>query len=307
MIYDLVIVGGGVAGYAAAIYAGRFHLKTLVLSENQGGAIVLTDSVENYPGFKKISGQGLFDAIKSHALEYNIETCECRADRIEKKGELFEIFNADKHFQAMAVIIATGTEWKKLNVPGELELSGNGVHYCALCDGYAYQDKVISVVGGSDSAVKEALLLSQYAKKVYIIYRKCDIRAEPINITRVNESLNIEVIPETNVVGIKGSSTVQSVILDKEYNGSNELKLDGVFIAIGHVPISQLFKNLGVEMTSTGAIVTNKYGETNVPGIYAAGDVTDNRFKQAITGVSEGVSAVYCAYQYLKSKTIKTQ
>jgi thioredoxin reductase (NADPH) len=300
MIYDLIIVGGGITSYGAAVYAGRFHLKTLVLSENQGGTIILTDSVENYPGFRNIPGMELFEKVKEHALVYKIESADGRADRIEKKGKNFIVYNANKSYEARSVLIATGTEWKKLDVPGEKELKGNGVHYCAMCDGYAYQDKVIAVVGGSDSAAKEALMLSQFAKKVYVIYRKCDIRAEPANIKRVKDSKKIEIISETNVSEIRGKGTVESVILDKPYKGKKELKLDGVFVAIGHIPISELVKGLGVKLDAKGSIIINRYGETNVPGVYAAGDVTDNKFKQAITGVAEGVGAVYSAYQFLK-------
>jgi thioredoxin reductase (NADPH) len=301
MIYDLIIVGGGITGYAAAVYAGRFHLKTLVLSENQGGTIMLTDSVENYPGFKNIPGMELFEKVKEHALVYKISTAEGRADRIERKGKNFVVHNASKSYEARTVLIATGTEWKKLGVPGEKELAGNGVHYCAMCDGYAYQDKVIAVIGGSDSAAKEALMLSQYARRVYIIYRKCDIRAEPANIKRVKENKKIEIISETNLVEIRGKGSVESVMLDKPYKAKKELRLDGVFVAIGHIPISELVKGLGVKLDEKGSIVITRYGETNIPGIYAAGDVTDNKFKQAITGVAEGVGAVYSAYQFLKN------
>jgi len=299
-MYDLIIIGGGITAFAAAIYAGRFHMKTLVLGESFGGTIILTDSVENYPGFKNIPGQELFDKVKEHALEYDVETKEDKASRIEKKEDHFLVRNASSEYEAKNVLLATGTEWRKLGVPGEQRLTGNGVHYCALCDGYIYNDKTVAVIGGSDSAAKEALLLTEYAKKVYIIYRKEKIRAEPINVKRVEENPKIEVITNANVLEIKGDDVVTSVMLDKECYGSKELALDGLFIDIGHIPMIQLVEGLGVELNEKNEVKVDRDGRTNVEGIYAAGDVTDHAFKQAITGVAQGVSTVNAIYQ--KSK-----
>ncbi len=299
-MYDLIIIGGGIVCFGAAVYAGRFHLKTLLIGENTGGVIILTDKVENYPGFASISGQELFDSVKKHAEAYDIEVKEDKAEKIEKAGDGFVVSTVDAKFETKAVLLATGTEWRKLGVPGEKEFTGNGVHYCALCDGYIYHDKVVGVVGGSDSAAKEALLLSTYAKKVYIIYRKEKIRAEPINAKRVDENPKIEIINNTNVLEIKGEKVVNKVMLDNPYKGSKELALDGLFIDIGHIPISQLVRNIGVKLNKKQEIIVNRSGETNVKGVYAAGDVTDHSFKQAVTGVAEGVSAVYSAYQMLK-------
>jgi len=300
-MYDLIIVGGGIVGFGAAIYAGRFHMKTLILSEISGGTLILTDHIENYPGFKKISGQDLFDKVKAHAEDYDVEAKEEKVEKIEKTKDGFSVRTLDKEYLVKTILLATGTEWRKLGVPGEKEFTGNGVHYCALCDGYIYHDKVIAVVGGSDSAAKEALLLSEYAKKVYIIYRKEKIRAEPINSKRVADNPKIEIINHTNVVKILGDKVVNKVIQDKEYKGKKELALDGLFIDIGHIPISQLVEGLGVKVNDKKEIVVNRDAETSVPGVYAAGDVTDQKFKQAITGVAEGVSAVYSAYQYVNS------
>ena len=298
-MYDLIVVGGGIVGFAAAVYAGRFHMKTLVIGESLGGTIILTDTVENYPGFDKISGQDLFDKVKAHAEKYEIVSREEKVEKIEKSGKSFKVHTLNKAYETKTILIATGTEWRKLGVPGEKEFTGNGVHYCALCDGFIYNDKVVGVVGGSDSAAKEALLLSEYAKKVYIIYRKEKIRAEPINAKRVDENPKIEIINNTNVTEIKGDKVVGKVILDNEYKDSKELSLDGLFIEIGHIPISQLAKDIDVKINEKREIVINRNGETNIPGVYAAGDVADHGFKQAITGVSEGVSAVYSAYQKL--------
>jgi len=304
-MYDLIIIGGGISAFGAAIYAGRFHMKTLILGENFGGTLLLTDEIENYPGYKKLTGQELFDKVKDHAMQYDIETSERKVEKIEKKDDHYQVDTVEEKYETHTVLIATGSEWKKLGVPGEKEFTGNGVHYCALCDGYAYQDKTIAIVGGSDSAAKEAILLTQYGKKVYIIYRREKIRAEPINLKRVEENDKIEIINNTNVVEIKGDKVVNKIILDKEYNGSKEFDVDGVFINIGHVPNSQLVKDIGVELNDKGEIKIDRHGATNVYGVFAAGDTTDNKFKQAISGVAEGVAAVYSAYNCCKKDRMK--
>ena len=182
---------------------------------------------------------------------------------------------------------------------GAEEFKSKGVHYCALCDGALYKDKVVAVIGGSDTAAKEALLLAQHAKKVYIIYRKEKIRAEPINLKLIEKNNKIEIINNTNVVEILGDKLVNKVILDKEYNGSRELTLNGIFGAIGHIPLSDLAVKLGVKINNKKEIMIDRESKTNVKGIFAAGDVVDSGFKQAITGVAEGVVAAHSAYSYI--------
>lgn len=298
--YDVVIIGAGVSGFAAAMYAGRFQMKTLVIGDTPGGTIILTDTVENYPGFKKLTGMELAEKIKEHALEYEVELVEGKATKVERcKEKCFTVSTAEKSYHTKTILFATGTEWKKLNVPGEKEFANKGVHYCALCDGFFYKDKVIGVVGGSDSAAKEALLLAQYGKKVYIIYRGEKIRPEPINKKRVEENPRIEVIKNTNIVEIRGNDRVEKVVFDKPYRGKKEFPLDAVFIEIGHIPLSKLALGIGVKTNKKGEIIIDREAKTNVPGVFAAGDVVDTRFKQAITGVAEGVTAVYSAYQYI--------
>ena len=185
------------------------------------------------------------------------------------------------------------------------EYKNKGVHYCALCDGFFYRDKVTAIVGGSDSAAKDALVLAEHAKKVYMIYRRDQIRPEPVNKKRVENQPKIEIITNTNVVEIKGNEQgVTGLVLDKEYKGSKELALEGVFIAIGHIALSDLAKEVGVELNEKGEIKINRKAETNIPGFFAAGDVVDTHFKQAITGVAEGVLAAYGAYEYVNSNEI---
>jgi thioredoxin reductase (NADPH) len=299
-MYDLVIIGGGVAAFGAAIYAGRFQMKTALIGEKLGGTIILTNEIANYPGFKQITGLDLADKMQNHVKDYNVEIIEKKATKIEKcKEGCFKVYTPERHYHTKTIIFATGTEWRKLNVPEEKEFTGKGVHYCALCDGAFYKDKVIGVVGGSDSAAKEALLLAEYGKKVYIIYRKEKIRAEPINLKKVTENKKIEIINNTNVVEIKGDKFINSVVFDKPYKGSKEFKLDGLFIDIGHTPISDLAKEISVELNEKNEIMIDREAKTNIKGVFAAGDVADNKFKQAITGVAEGVIAAYSAYNYV--------
>ena len=309
-MYDVIIIGGGVTGYGAGMYSGRMGMKTLIIGETLGGTIILTDTVENYPGFKKLTGQELADNLKEHALDYKdfVEIKEKRVTKIEKTDEngCFNVWMGDEQVQAKAVIFATGTKHRELKVPGHDEYKNKGVHYCALCDGFFYIGKTVAIVGGSDSAVKEALVLAEHAEKVYIIYRKEQVRAEPVNFKRMQNQPKIEVINNTNVTEIKGNpeAGVTSAILDKEYNGSNELKLDALFIAIGQIPLSDVARDAGVELNEKNEIKINRKAETNVKGFYAAGDVVDTHFKQAIVGVAEGVLAAYGAYEYINNEEI---
>ncbi len=176
------------------------------------------------------------------------------------------------------------------------------MHYCALCDGAIYKEKIVAVIGGSDSAAKDALVMTQWAKKVYMIYRRDKIRPEPVNYDRVMANKKIEIIYRTNVKEIKGDKFVNKVILDNPYNGSTEFPLDAVFVAIGHIALSELAVKLGVKVDEKGEIMIDRDAKTNIPGVYAAGDVTNIRFKQAITGVADGVQAAYSAYEYINEK-----
>ena len=304
-IYDCIIIGAGSVGYGTAMYNGRFGMKTLVLGDMPGGTIILTHVVENYPGFIRLTGQELADKLREHALDYKnwVEMKEDKAIDVKKKDKLFVVKTESGEFLTKTLIFATGTRVRKLGIPGEDEFTNRGVSYCALCDGALFRGKTIVVVGGSDSAAKEALLLTEYAKKVYITCRGEKIRPEPINMERIGEKIKegkIEIINGVNILGIKGDKSVKKIVLDKPYKGKKEFPTDGVFIEIGHIPLSELAAKLGAKTNDKGEIIIDRESKTNVPGVFAAGDVVDTRFKQAITGIGEGVSASYSAYQYLK-------
>ena len=300
-MYDIIIIGGGVVGFGAAMYAGRFNMSTLVLAESFGGTILLADKVENYPGITSVGGMELMEKFRDHMNSLEIPYISDEIRNIKKENNHYVLKSFFQTFKAHTDCIATGSERRKLGIPGEEEFAGRGVSYCATCDGPFYRDKVVCVIGGSDSAAKEALFLAQNTKKVYIIYRRQEIRAEPINKKRVYENNKIEIITNTNVIEIKGDASVTSVIFD---NGK-EFKIDGVFIEIGSIPASQIAKDIGVNTNENGEIMINRKSETNVPGIFAAGDVADAPFKQAITGVAEGVIAAYSIFDYLKEMDIE--
>ncbi len=301
-MYDVAIIGGGPAGLSAAMYAGRLKLKTVILTKERGGTIVNATEVMNWPGIKKIEGALLAKQLEEHALDYsNVEIKDVIVTGIKKKNNDFVVITQNGEYEARSIILAAGTEVRKLGIPGEEKYAGNGVHYCALCDGFFYKDKTVAVIGGSDSAAKEALLLTRWAKKVYIIYRGEKLRAEPINLDKIKSSDKIEVINNTNVVEIKGKETLEYLVLDKPYKGNKELQIDGVFVEIGRVPATVLVKDTGVELNEKGEVITDKEGRTNAQGIFAAGDITNSKFKQAITAAAEGVIAAYSAYVYLQS------
>ena len=301
-VFDMIILGGGPAALGCAIYAARFAMDILVIGKVYGGLIMTTHIVENYPGITSVSGTRLMEMFRDHINSLSIQYISDEIRSIEKEDNHFVLKSYFGKFKALTVLLATGSERRKLGIPGEEEFTGRGVSYCATCDGPFFTDKVLVVIGGSDSAAKEALFLAQHARKVYIIYRREEIRAEPINKKRVYENKKIEIINNTNIDEIKGDeSGVKSVIFD---NG-REFEVDGVFIEIGSDPNSILAKRIGVERNSKGEIIINRKSETNIPGIYAAGDVADSPFKQAITGVSEGVTAAYAAFDYLKNVKIE--
>ncbi len=310
--YDFVIVGAGVTGLAAGMYSARLGMKTLILGASHGsempvgGVISTTDIVENYPGFLKISGSELADKLKEHASSYElVKIIEEKVSEITGKAGKFKIKTKSREYLGKTILFATGTKWRELEVPGSEEFRNKGVAYCALCDAPLYKNKVVAVVGGSDSAAKDALLLSGHARKVYMIYRGEKIRPEPINMKRVESNNKIEVINNTNIKEISGKDFVEYAVLDRKYNGKEELAVDGIFVAIGHIVLSELAEKLGVELNKKKEIIINhKTSETNIEGIFAAGDVADKPFKQAITGVAEGCTAAYSAYEYITKEEV---
>ncbi|MFT4304960.1 MAG: NAD(P)/FAD-dependent oxidoreductase [Candidatus Woesearchaeota archaeon] len=298
-IYDVAIIGTGLTGLSAAMYSGRFNLKTIVFGELLGGTITSTDLVENYPGFKSIKSYEMVDKFLEHANDYDVKIKYEKVKSIIKEKDLFKVEHNSGTILSKTIIIATGSKVKKLNAPGEDIFANKGIGYCALCDGAFYKDKVVAVIGGGDSAAVDALLLTQFAKKVYVIVRKDHMRAEPSNQEKLNSNEKIEIIYNTNVIEFLGDEKLEKLKLDNPYNGKDEIEIDGCFIAIGHSINNELPKSLGVDINEKGEIKIDRNAKTNVPGVYAAGDCVDSDFKQVITGAAEAVLASHSAYKYV--------
>lgn len=300
--YDFVIIGAGSAGLPAAVYAARFKMKTLVIGELVGGTITTTHVVENWPGFVSLSGLELAEELRKHAQANGVPIISDRVLDVQKSGNGFKIKTAEGgDFFARTIVFATGTSRKKLGVAGEKEFENKGVSYCAVCDGALFKNKVVAVIGGSDSAAKEALFLADHASKVYIIHRGDKIRPEPINGERVAQNKKIEVLLGKNVQEIFGEKFVNGV----RFKEGGELAVGGVFVEIGATANSGLAKKLGVAVDEKGEIIIDVESKTNVPGVFAAGDVANRHFKQAITGAAEGVVAAFSAYEYINSAGLK--
>lgn len=294
-MYDVIIIGSGVAGLSAAIYARRFEMKTIVIGELRGGAIAQTHLVENYPGFISLSGFELAQKILTHAENLQAEFRNEKVENIEKLERCFRVKFGKENLETKSLIIATGTSHRKLEVKGEKQFANRGVSYCATCDAAFFKGKTVAVVGGSDSAVKESLVAAKHAAQVIILYRGEKLRAEPINIRRMTAEKNISVKCGVNITEIYGENFVKGVNLDS----GEDLKLDGVFVEVGRIANSELGRQLGCELNAKGEIKISRFGQTNVAGVFAAGDVTDADWKQAITGVAEGAHAANQAFEFI--------
>ncbi len=303
MVYDLIIIGAGPAGLSAAIYASRYNLNVLVVGDEPGGMAAEAYKVENYPGFKSVSGMELMNKFKEQ-VNGLVDIKQEKIIELKKENN-FVITAKDRVYKSKAVIVASGTKRRKLNIKGEKEFLGRGVSYCATCDAAFFRDKVVGVVGGNDAAAMSALLLAEYAKKVFIIYRKEKIRAEPLRVSQLEKNKKITIINNTNVIAVNGDKMMNSVTLDKEFNENKELALDGLFIEIGSVPSIVLTKKLSINLDEEGYVIVDSAQKTNIEGIYAAGDITtnSNKFRQIITAASEGAIAAHSVYEFLKDKS----
>lgn len=307
-MYDFIIIGGGCSGLSAGMYGTRLGLKTLVFAELPGGLITTTHLVENWPGVISTTGPDLAMALYSHAEASGAEIKNEIVSGIEKLPDVdgfpqFKVVTSTGEYISKTILIATGTKHRHLGVPGEKEFENKGVSYCALCDGAFFKNKVVAVVGGGDSAAKEALFLSEHASKVYIVVRRDVLRAEPINAQRVEQNKKIEVLFNTEVEQIFGSKSMEKVKF-KEGKGKlsgQEIEMQGIFMAIGQDPQTELAKGLGVALNGKNEIMINRKTETNVKGVFAAGDCCDTEFKQAITGSAEAVTASYYAFHICKT------
>mgnify|MGYP005849332731 CR=1 FL=1 len=301
---NLIIIGSGPAGLTAAIYAARANLNPVIISGYQfGGQLMLTTEVENYPGFEEgIMGPDLMQKMRKQAERFGAKFIDKNATKVNFTNQKEkQVFIEDEVISAKAVIIATGASARWLEVPGEEKFKGRGVSTCATCDGAFFKDRIVAIVGGGDSAMEEALFLTRFAKKVYIIHRRDKFRASKIMQDKVFKNEKIEIIWNSVIVEMKGDQILSSVVLESTIDKSQkELELDGVFIAIGHTPNTEFLEGQ-INLNEKGYI--EAYGEnktlTNIDGVFVAGDVFDYWYRQAITAAGSGCKAALDAEKYL--------
>jgi thioredoxin reductase (NADPH) len=298
---DVVIIGAGPAGLAAAVYTGRARLNTLVLEKGMpGGQILLTDFVENYPGFPEgVVPFQLMENFRKQAEKFGAKIETDEAKKIQKQDELWQVSGVKGEYPTRAVIIATGSVYRKLGLPGEAKLTGRGVSYCATCDGAFFKDKEVAVVGGGDNALTEALFLTKFCRAVKVIHRRDQFRSVKILQERIFANDKTEVLWDSVVEEISGEDRFESItIKNVKDNKTSKLKLDGLFISIGMDPNSEFVKEL-VDLDEWGEIKVSQSMSTSQPGIFAAGDVTDACPEQMATAVGTGVRAALAVNEYL--------
>ncbi|MCM8781219.1 MAG: thioredoxin-disulfide reductase [Candidatus Omnitrophica bacterium] len=305
MVYDLIIIGAGPAGLTAGLYAGRYRLNTLILEKlTVGGQIILSSKIENFPGFPGgvFTGE-LIDRLIKQIEELGVSIEYTEAKEISKIGSyIYGIKTSDKKdYQTRSIVIATGATSKKLGVEGEDRFIGRGVSYCAICDGPLFKDKEVIVVGGGDRAVEEAMFLSSYARKVYIIHRRSELRASKILQERAQDNQKISFLLESQIESILGQDKVEAVSLKNlKSNSINQLSCQGVFIFVGIKPNTDFVKNL-LQMDESGFIIVDQDMRTSGQGIFACGDCCKKGFYQVITACGEAATAVHSAYNYLRN------
>lgn len=304
--YDTIVLGAGPAGMTAGIYSTRYGLRTLIISKEIGGMANLAEKIENYPGYSG-SGRRLMRKFHNQAKEHGAEFLD--EDIIEmKRGQReFIITTKTKKLTGKSIIIAMGTEKRKLNVPGEDKFLGRGVSYCATCDGIFFKNKDVAVIGAGDSACKAALFLSDIARKVYVIQRGEKEKCEEVYRKNLKGKNNVEFLYNTTPMEIRGKEEVKELIFDREGKlknlpGEEKIRLDAVFIEIGSLPISDIAKMLKLKIDKNGFIIVNSEMKTNIPGVFAAGDVVKNNLKQVVIAASQGALAAKSAHDYLKGK-----
>lgn len=301
-IYDLIIIGAGPAGMTAAVYASRANLSTLMLERGiPGGQMANTEEVENYPGFDSILGPELSSKMFEHAKKFGAEYAYGDVSTVIDGKEYKTIKAGSKEYKTRAIIITTGAEYKKMGIPGESELGGRGVSYCAVCDGAFFRNKNLIVIGGGDSAVEEGIYLTRFAEKVTIVHRRDKLRAQKIIQDRAFANEKIDFMWNSTVEEVNDKDgKVGSVAVKSTVDGSmSEVQADGVFIYIGMNPLTAPFKDLGI-LNEAGYIPTNDKMETSVPGIYAAGDVRDKTLRQIVTATGDGSIAAQAVQEYIE-------
>ena len=306
--YDVIIVGGGPAGLTAGIYLSRAKIKTIILNEGvSGGQMSLTHEVANYPGLGNISGYQLSRNMRKQAEDFGcVVKSNIKVDALKLEGELKEVrLSSGEIFSAKAVILATGGRSRTIGAPGEDKFKGMGISYCATCDGDFFQDKNIAVIGGGNSALEEAVALTKYANSVTVIHQFDHFQAFESAVNEAKSNSKISFIMESEVQEFKGDQSLSSIVLKNMRTGElSEMEIDGVFVLIGYVPSTEKLKGL-VELNDRNEIVTSELMETNVKGVFAAGDSRQKRYRQITTSVADGTIAALSAVEYIENKKEK--
>lgn len=300
-VYDMIVIGGGPAGYTAALYAARAGLNTLIVERMAaGGQMAITDKIDNYPGFEEgIDGFELGMKMQAGAERFGALTEYAEVEKVDFSGEVKSIITANGTLFAKSVVISTGADPRQLGIDGEQELIGRGLHYCAHCDGRFYKGKTVAVVGGGNTAASDALYLSKLAKKVYVIHRRDSLRATKIYHEPLMKAENVEFIWDSTVTNYSVGERIDGVLLKNLKTGEeSSLELDGVFVSIGRKPATSLFRD-SLILDEGGYIVADESTKTNVPGVFAAGDVRTKELRQVVTAVADGAVAAHEAEIYL--------
>lgn len=306
-MHDLAIIGAGPAGLTASIYASRYKINHLIFGLELGGQGALAPLVENFPGYLSTSGLDLMQKIIEQVKSYGVEIRQEKVTGLAKITDGFKLTTDKGKYQAKTLILAMGAAFRRLGIPGEKIFLGKGVSYCATCDAPLFRNKTVAVVGGGDCAITEALHLTAFAQKVYLIHRRSEFRAEPAWIEKLKKEPKIEKILENYIKEIRGKERVKEISLENSYQGKTNLAVDGVFIEIGHVPSSVLAQQIGVKLDENGYVTITPAMETNIAGCFAAGDLVAMTgrplIRQLITSAADGARAASAVYDYLHKST----
>lgn len=299
-MYDIIIIGAGPSGMTAAIYAKQARKKVLIIEKsNYGGQILKADKIKNYPGFTEISGfdyaTNLYNQVKNSEVEFVFESVV----QIKNSDTFKEVITNKNTYKSKAVIIATGAEHRKLNLENEDKLLGKGVSYCSTCDGMFFKDKIVAITGGGNNAIDDALYLSNIVKKLYVIYRNKEFKIDSLNLSKLKEKNNVEFILNSNITVLNGENNLESIVIkNNDSNEEKNIKVNGLFIAIGHIPVSSMCDNL-VKTNKLGYIIANEDCKTDVDGIFASGDIRVKDVRQLTTATADGTVSAIKACNYL--------
>tara|TARA_Y100000590_G_C15660648_1_gene992459 strand:+ start:268 stop:1215 length:948 start_codon:yes stop_codon:yes gene_type:complete len=306
--YDVLIAGQGAAAFAAGLYTARYQMKSIIVGETFGGETATGGLIENYPGYSEIDGFDLMMKFREQVASYDVPILDDKVSAVKKDSNDFQIeTESGEKYIASSVILGIGRERRKLGLQNEDEWTGKGVSFCSTCDAPLHRENIVAIVGGGNAAIEGAVLLSKYASTVYLIYRRNKFtRPEPVNLKLLNDSKNIIQLLDTNVTSLLGDDGLNQISIDKPYNNSTNLNVDGLFIEIGADPRVEIPIQLGINLNEKNEVIVNNEMETNVAGILAAGDLTDasGDLKQTITAAAQGAIAAKSAYTYVSNKNV---